>query len=331
MDFIAEVWNRAKKLNKTIVFPETGDVRILKATELILKSKLAKIILIGSPIEIERLARNSNIEIEGVEVINPVDSPKLEDYIKRFFKKREKKGISREEATRLISTDTPYFGAMMVDASDADGMVTGAMHTTSDTLHAALQCVGVKEEIKLVSSFFAMILPKKEFGEEGLIFFADCGVVIDPNSSELADIAISTADSFRKLTFREPRIAMLSFSTKGSAEHILVEKVRKATEIVKSKKPDLIIDGELQADAALIPGIGKKKAPGSEVAGRANILIFPDLDAGNIAYKLVERLGGAKALGPILQGLKKPVNDLSRGCSVDDIVNVTAITAVQCQ
>ena len=218
---------------------------------------------------------------------------------------------------------------MMVEMGDADGMVSGAAHTTAETLRATIQCIGTSPGSTIISSFFAMISPKTEFGEEGLMFFADCGVNPNPDSFELAQIAIQTADSFSKITGFSPRIAMLSFSTKGSASHADVEKVAKAVQIVKSKKADLLIDGEMQADAALIPSIGKKKSPGSQVAGHANILIFPDLDAGNIAYKLVERLGGATALGPILQGCNKAVNDLSRGCSSEDIVNVTAITAVQ--
>lgn len=329
MDFLSDIWSKAKKLNKRIVLPETSDARVIKAAELIIKSRIAQVILVGNESELSDFANNNNADITGATIINPKTYPRLPDLIKSYKLKREKKGMTEDKAMEILTTDYPFFAAMLVDAQEADGMVSGADHTTGDTLHAALQCIGLARDTSIISSFFAMLSPKKEFGEEGLVFFADCGVVPNPNAEELAQIAIQTADSFKKLTGMVPKVAMLSFSTKGSANHPDAEKVIKATTLAKEKNPGLMIDGELQADAALISSIGKKKAPGSPVAGYANILIFPDLDAGNIAYKLTERLGGACALGPLLQGCKKAVNDLSRGCSVPDIVNVTAITAVQ--
>jgi phosphate acetyltransferase len=330
MDFIQDTWNKARKLNKTIVLPETEDIRILKAAEIILKSHLAKIVLIGDGKKIQELAKANNTIIDSATIIEPSASPDLDNFTQQYYELRKHKGMTMDEAKKNMTGDYAFFGAMMVRNGSADGMVTGADHPTAHTIRATVHCVGMAEGTSLISSFFVMITPKKEFGVDGILFYADCGVNPNPNAEQLADISISTADSFRKLIGRDPKVALLSFSTKGSAEHPDVDKVKKASEIVKTKRPELLSDGELQADAALIASIGKKKAPESKVAGKANILIFPDLDAGNIAYKLTERIGGAMALGPLLQGYKKPINDLSRGCSVDDIVNITAITAVQC-
>lgn len=330
MDFIQDTWNKARKLNKTIVLPETNDIRILKAAEIITKSHLAKIVLVGSEDDISALASANSVNISGANIADPLKSGELDKYSSEYHKLREKKGMTPDEAKKIMSEDRSFYGAMMVHFGDADGMVTGANHPTAHTIKAAVHCVGMSPGISLISSFFAMITARKEFGIDGLLFYADCGVNPNPTAEQLSDIAIATADSFRKLVGWDPKVAMLSFSTKGSASHPDVEKVSAATKAVKNKRPELLIDGELQADAALIPSIGKMKAPDSKVAGKANILIFPDLDAGNICYKITERIGGATALGPILQGCAKPINDLSRGCSSDDIVNITAITAVQC-
>jgi phosphate acetyltransferase len=331
MDFIQEIWNKAKRLNKKIVLPEADDPRILRASSLIHKSKLAQITLIGEEEKIKKIAEENNIDISSVNIIYPRNFPNLDKYVQILKEKRAHKGMTIEKARHLLVDDYPYFAAMLVSQGDADGMVSGAAHFTADTIHATIECIGKAPGQSIISSFFVMILNEKNFGEDGILFFADCGVVPNPDSEQLSDIAIQTADSFTKLISKEARVAMLSFSTKTSAVHLDVDKVIKATEIAKKKKPDLCLDGELQLDAALIPKVAKRKAPRSSVAGRANILIFPDLDSGNIGYKLTERLAHARAFGPIFQGEAKPVNDLSRGCSVEDIINVAAITAVQAQ
>ncbi len=322
MDFIREIWNKAKRLNKTIVLPESDDPRILKATELIHKSKLAKIILIG---------KEDGEHGSGAKIISPRNHPKLDKFVQTLKNKRTHRGMTIEKARHLMVDDYPYFAAMLLKQGEADGMVSGATHFTSETIKATVECIGKAEGQSIISSFFIMILNDKKFGEDGILFFADCGVVPNPDAEQLSDIALQTADSLKKLIDKPPRVAMLSFSTKTSAVHSDVDKVIKATEIAKKKSPDLLLDGEMQLDAAIIPAVAQRKAPGSTVAGHANILIFPDLDAGNIGYKLTERLAHAKAFGPIFQGEAKPVNDLSRGCSVEDIVNVVAITAVQAQ
>ena len=323
MDFIQDIWKKAKRSNKIIVLPETEDERVIKAAELIHQSKLAKVILIG---EEEKLK-----DVPAYKKINPRTFPDLDKYVQALKERRAHKGMSIEKARHLLVNDYPYFAAMLVAQGEADGMVSGASHFTSDTIHATLDCIGKAAGQTIISSFFVMILNDKNIGDNGTLFFADCGVIPNPNAEQLADIAIQTAASYKQLIGKDPRVAMLSFSTKTSAVHPDVDKVIKATEIAKVKNPELLLDGEMQLDAALVPRVGQRKAPGSEVAGRANVLIFPDLDAGNIGYKLTERLAKAHAFGPIFQGEAKPVNDLSRGCSVDDILNVVAITAVQAQ
>ncbi len=333
MEFLENVWNKARKLEKRIVLPETEDIRVLKATELITKSNIAKIILVGDSAKIKKLAKENDLDISKAQIVEPTRSEKLDLYVEMYINKLKKRGkdVSTSEVKDLLSNDYPFFGAMMVEAEDADGMVSGADHATAHTIKATIYSVGLKENIKTLSSFFVMILPNNQFGVNGVLFYADCGVVPEPTQDQLCDIAVCTAGSFRQLMNKEPKIAMLSFSTKGSGKSPSAEKVANATKTLQEKYPDLMIDGEMQADAALIPAIGKSKAPDSKVAGKANVLIFPDLGAGNIAYKLTERLAGATALGPIFQGCAKPINDLSRGCSVDDIVNITAITAIQCE
>lgn len=330
MNFIDTIKERAKKDIKTIVLPETEDIRTLQATEKILKEGFAKIILVGNKEKTEELANQNNINIEGAIIIDPAKSEKYDEYVNKFFKLRQKKGISIEKAKEIMLNNV-YFGMMMVKCKDADGLVSGAAHSTADTLRPALQILKTAEGTKLVSAFFLMVVPNCEYGENGTFVFSDAGLNANPTSEELSEIAISSANSFKQLVGKEPKVAMLSYSTYGSAKSELVEKVQNATTILKQKAPNLKADGEMQLDAALVKEIGRKKAPGSEVAGQANTLIFPDLNAGNIGYKLVQRLAKAEAYGPLCQGIARPVNDLSRGCSSDDIVGVVAITAVQAQ
>lgn len=329
MDFIEQVKAVAHKDIKRIVLPEGTEERNLKAADRILQEGFAEVILIGNPGEIHHLASEYYLENIGkAHIVDPLNNPKKEEYIELMLKLRSSKGLTREEAEKQI-VNPLYLGAVMVKYGDADGEVSGAENATSDVLRPAFQYVKTLPGIKVVSGAFIMFLKDTLFGEHGTMVFADCAVHPNPTAEELAQIAVMTGRTTRAIAGFEPRIAMLSFSTKGSAKHEMVDKVVEATKLAQEMDPSLQIDGELQADAAIIPGIGTKKAPGSKIAGRANVLIFPSLEVGNIAYKLVQRMAHAEAIGPILQGMAAPINDLSRGCSVDDIVGLVAITACQ--
>ena len=330
MSFINEIKERAKKEIKTIVLPEATDIRTLKATDIICKEEFAKVVLVGNKEEIIKMANENNLDISKAKIVDPSNSEKYEEYVEYFYELRKAKGMTIEQARQLI-LDPVFYGMMMVKKEDADGLVSGAIHSTADTLRPALQILKTKPGTKIVSTFNVMVVPNCEYGEDGVFLFSDCGLNPKPNSDELSEIAISTAESFKNIIRKEPRVAMLSYSTYGSAKSEDVEKVAEATKLAKEKAPDLILDGEMQLDAAIVPSVGNSKAPGSNVAGKANILIFPDLNAGNIGYKIVERLAKAEAYGPLCQGIAKPVNDLSRGCKAEDIVGVVAITAVQAQ
>ena len=332
MSFIEEIKERAQKDIKTIVLPEAEDVRTLEATRMVLDEKYANVILIGNKEKVLEKAKENNIDITDVEIIDPNTSPKYDEYVNLLYELRKHKGMTQEQAKELVK-DPTYFGMLMLkdEKSKADGLVSGAVHSTSDTLRPALQILKTKPETKLVSAFFVMVVPNCEYGENGTFIFGDSGLNQNPNPEELSEIAISSSKSFKQLVGKEPKVAMLSYSTHGSAKSELTEKVINATKILKETAPSLICDGELQLDAAIIPEIAKSKAPNSPVKGEANVLIFPDLDAGNIGYKLVQRLGKAEAYGPLCQGIARPVNDLSRGCSSKDIAGVIAITAVQAQ
>ena len=330
MGFIDLVMEKARRDVKTIVLPEGEEERTVMAAAQIIKEGVAHPVLLGSPEQIAAAAERTGTDLTGVESIDPQTSPKAALYAEKLYELRKAKGMDEEKAKRLVK-DPMYFGVLMVKMGDADGLVSGAVHTTGDMLRPALQIIKTSPGIKVVSSSFLMDLPNKALGADGLLVYSDCVVMPCPTAEELAHIAVSAAHTARKLCgIEEPRVAFLSFSTKGSAEHELVTKVREAVRIAHELAPDLLLDGEMQLDAALIPEIGASKAKGSPVAGRANVLIFPDLQAGNIGYKLTERIGGAVACA-VLQGLDKPCNDLSRGCSVEDIVKTVALTAVQAQ
>lgn len=328
MNFIERLIERAKSDVKTIVLPEGTDERVIKAAFMIKEQQVANVVLVGDEDEILKLAKG--LDLSGIKIEDPLKSDKTEEYSRIFYELRKSKGISLEQASEIMKNPL-YFGVMMVKNGDADGMVAGAANSTADTLRPALQILKTAPGTKLVSAFFVMVVPDCEYGKDGTFIYADCGLVENPDAEQLSEIAIASAKSFKTLVQEEPKVAMLSYSSYGSAKSELTEKVITATKLAKEKAPDVAIDGELQGDAALVPAIAKTKAPESNVAGKANVLIFPDLNCGNIVYKLTERLAKAEAYGPITQGIAKPVNDLSRGCSAEDIVGVVAITAIQAQ
>lgn len=330
MKFIENIKEKAKTDIKTIVLPEATDLRVLKAVEIINKEQYAKVILVGNTDEVQKMITENNINIGNTDIIDPEKSEDGIEFAKALYELRKEKGMTEEEANKLVLNPI-YFGMMMLKLDKADGLVSGAIHSTADTLRPALQIIKTRPGTKLVSAFTAIDVPNCEYGENGLFFFSDSGLNQNPNNEELAEIAISTAKSFKYLVGKEPKVAMLSYSTKGSAKADEVTKVQEATKIANERAPEFLIDGELQLDAAVVPEVAKSKAPGSKVAGYANVLVFPDLQAGNIGYKLAERLAKAEAYGPICQGIAKPVNDLSRGCKAEDIAGAVAITAVQAQ
>lgn len=332
MSFIETIKQRAKQNRKTIVLPEAEDIRTLEATQMVLQEGYANIVLIGDPKVIEEKAKTNGISLAGANIVDPATSEKKEEYINLLYELRKHKGMTLEKAQELVQ-DPVYFGMLMVkdESSGADGLVSGAIHSTSDTLRPALQILKTAPNTKLVSAFFVMVVPDCEFGEKGTFIFGDSGLNENPTADQLSEIAISSSKSFEGLVGKQAKVAMLSYSSYGSAHSELTKKVIEATKLVKEKEPDILVDGELQLDAAIIPEVANSKAPGSPIQGEANVLIFPNLDAGNIGYKLVQRLGKAEAYGPLCQGIARPVNDLSRGCSSKDIAGVVAITAVQAQ
>jgi len=330
MKLLEEIKAKARRVRKSIVLPEAGDERVIKAAAAITREELAQVILLGDKEAVQELARQEAVDLDGVEIIDFRRSSKINIYSASLAALRKNKGVTLEIAEDLLQSPL-YYGCMMVKMGDAHGLVAGSLSTTGDVLRPALQIIKTAPGISVVSGAFIMIMPNELYGERGIMVFADCAVNPDPTADQLAEIAYASAQTAKKLAGIEPRVGMLSFSTMGSAEHEMVLKVRQATAIAKRNYPHLKVDGELQADAALVPTVGRAKAPGSDVAGTVNVLIFPDLQSGNIGYKLGQRLANAEAIGPILQGMAAPVNDLSRGCSVEDIVNLVAITAVQAQ
>lgn len=330
MSFIDQIKQRARSQIKTIVLPEATDVRILEAAEIVKNEGYAEVILIGEEEAVRKIAKEKGIELGDTRIIDPAKSERTGEYANTLYELRKAKGMTEEQAQKLV-LDPVYFGMMMVKLNEADGLVSGAAHSTSDTLRPALQILKTAPGTKLVSAFFVMVVPNCEYGANGTFIFADSGLNEEPNSDALSEIAISSSKSFEQLVQEQPKVAMLSYSTYGSAHSASTEKVIEATKLVKEKAPDLLVDGELQLDAAIIPEVAESKAKGSPIQGKANVLVFPDLGAGNIGYKLVQRLAKAEAYGPLCQGIAKPVNDLSRGCSARDVAGVVAITAVQAQ
>ena len=329
MGFIDVIKDRARADKKVIVLPESEDRRTYEAAAQIMKEGIADIVIVGTEEQVAEVG--AGLDLTGVKVVDPAKDPKAPEYIEKLVELRSKKGMTKEQATDILMNQYLYYGVMMVKMGDADGMVSGACHSTADTLRPCLQILKTKPGTKLVSAFFLMVVPDCEYGANGTFVFADSGLEQNPDPEKLAAIAYSSAESFELLVQQPAKVAMLSHSTMGSAKHADVDKVVEATRIVKEAHPELMVDGEMQLDAAIVPSVGKSKAPNSPVAGEANVLVFPDLDAGNIGYKLVQRLAKAEAYGPVTQGIAKPVNDLSRGCSSADIVGVVAITAVQAQ
>jgi phosphate acetyltransferase len=329
MDLLKQIIERAKANRQRIVLPEGTEVRTITAADQLLRDGVADIILIGNPDEIKKQAESFNLKnIDKAEILDPKNYDKKEKYTEILLELRKSKGLTREQAEKLTE-DPLYIGCLMIKNGDADGEIAGAQNTTGDVLRPALQIIKTAPGLSVVSGAFLMFTNAKEYGKDGLLVFADCAVTPDPTASQLAEIAVASGETARALVGEEPQVAILSFSTKGSAKHPMVEKVIEATKLAQQMAPTMNIDGELQADAALVPSVGRSKAPGSEVAGKANVLVFPSLEVGNIAYKLVQRLGHAEAVGPVLQGMAAPVNDLSRGCSVADIYNMVAIAANQ--
>ena len=330
MSFIDQIKQRAKNEIKTIVLPEATDVRILEAAQIVKNEGYAKVILVGQEEQVRQIAKEKGIDIGDTQIIDPEKSDKINEYANTLYELRKNKGMTEEQAKQLV-LDPVYYGMIMVKLGEADGLVSGAAHSTSDTLRPALQILRTAPGTKLVSAFFIMVVPNCEYGANGTFVFADCGLNEEPNAEALSEIAISSSKSFEQLVGEEAKVAMLSYSTYGSAHSASTEKVIEATKLVKEKVPNLLVDGEMQLDAAIIPEVAESKAKGSPVGGKANVLVFPDLGAGNIGYKLVQRLAKAEAYGPLCQGIAKPVNDLSRGCSAKDVAGVVAITAVQAQ